>query len=357
MASIRLFTNQSWLTERSRKAGYRSDNEGLCAGVAHMGKQAILADDMGMFDRRCFKLFDTPISTINKNTFDLTVAPFFEGVELYAQPHEYSELFGNNLTQQDSDYICQFTTPTSLEHNPITLVDTHIGAYNTEELNLYFTSLHDALRKNKINSPVALVLNNSCHYVTVGYFPDTDRWTLINANQLPSQYFNNPNELAQEIIPAFMDKEISIFSTRIYALASYQLELSNAICNWKAADDYKAIYTITSARISRTDSTNTSLIYMAAKYGDTELLELLIRANSDINAANDKGLTPLHIAANFGHLKCVELLISHGADMYAITNDGGHTPLTLARYNHKNDITNYLEAAIDNDELHKYHLL
>ena len=67
----------------------------------------------------------------------------------------------------------------------------------------------------------------------------------------------------------------------------------------------------------------------AARFGQSQVAELLIAEGADVNAKNVVGQTPLHWAAMAGHKEIIELLIAAGADVNAKTNDG-QTPLDLA---------------------------
>ena len=66
-------------------------------------------------------------------------------------------------------------------------------------------------------------------------------------------------------------------------------------------------------------------IWEAAKQGDVEAVKQFIAADSDVNAKDGYGVTPLSWAALKGHKEIVELLIANGADVN--TNDWGGTPL------------------------------
>jgi ankyrin repeat protein len=68
-------------------------------------------------------------------------------------------------------------------------------------------------------------------------------------------------------------------------------------------------------------------IFDAVRVGDTGKVEsLLTEQPQQINARDDRGLTPLHSASIRGYKEVVELLIANGADVNARDNDG-NTPL------------------------------
>ncbi|MDA7653458.1 ankyrin repeat domain-containing protein [bacterium] len=67
----------------------------------------------------------------------------------------------------------------------------------------------------------------------------------------------------------------------------------------------------------------------AARFGQSQVAELLIAEGADVNAKNVVGQTPLHWAAMAGHKEIIELLIAVGAEVNAKTKRG-ETPLDLA---------------------------
>lgn len=67
----------------------------------------------------------------------------------------------------------------------------------------------------------------------------------------------------------------------------------------------------------------------AAAQGQREIMDLLMDAGADINAATDSGWTPLHSAVQSGDPLAVEFLIRKGARINA-KDRSGRTPLALA---------------------------
>ena len=70
-------------------------------------------------------------------------------------------------------------------------------------------------------------------------------------------------------------------------------------------------------------------LHRAAFWGYTEIVELLINNEVDVNAKDKYGCTPLHDAAEYSHLEIAEMLINRAPDMNALANNGD-TPLDLA---------------------------
>ena len=70
-------------------------------------------------------------------------------------------------------------------------------------------------------------------------------------------------------------------------------------------------------------------LHRAAFWGYTEIVELLINNEVDVNAKDKYGCTPLHDAAEYSHFEIAEMLINRAPDMNALDNNGD-TPLDLA---------------------------
>ena len=70
-------------------------------------------------------------------------------------------------------------------------------------------------------------------------------------------------------------------------------------------------------------------LHRAAFWGYTEVVELLINNEVDVNAKDKYGCTPLHDAAEYSHLEIAEMLINRAPDMNALDNNDD-TPLDLA---------------------------
>jgi ankyrin repeat protein len=82
--------------------------------------------------------------------------------------------------------------------------------------------------------------------------------------------------------------------------------------DWKDGYDYTALHT-------------------AARYGQVEIVRMLIDAGSDVNLQNDRGCTPLHLAAfiHMGKTDIARMLIDAGARK-DIQDKEGRIPYDLA---------------------------
>lgn len=78
-----------------------------------------------------------------------------------------------------------------------------------------------------------------------------------------------------------------------------------------------------------------TLLTIAAENGHASVVEVLLKAEANVNAVGIEGCTPLHFAAGNGHVDIVNLLLEKGANVNAVDRYG-KTPLDYAEGYAKN---------------------
>lgn len=73
-----------------------------------------------------------------------------------------------------------------------------------------------------------------------------------------------------------------------------------------------------------------SPLHMAACYGDTQSIEILLQHKAKVNVKDSNELTPLHHTVALSKYASAQLLINKGADINAKGRDG-RSPLELAK--------------------------
>ncbi|CAL1374776.1 unnamed protein product [Linum trigynum] len=84
------------------------------------------------------------------------------------------------------------------------------------------------------------------------------------------------------------------------------------------------------AAVNYRDQYGLTALHAAAIKGLEKTVALLLKFEADIESRDNDGHTPLHLAAVAGGVETVEALVKRGADVNAVSN-GGSTPLSIAR--------------------------
>ena len=82
-------------------------------------------------------------------------------------------------------------------------------------------------------------------------------------------------------------------------------------------------------------------MHLAARYGHTSVVQVILDRVKDKNPSNRNWDTPLHFAARYGHLSITKLIVDSVVDKNPF-NSGGDTPLHLAARFGRNDVVQYL---------------
>ena len=91
-------------------------------------------------------------------------------------------------------------------------------------------------------------------------------------------------------------------------------------------------------------------LHIAAKYGSSSCVRLLLQACANKELEAQRGLTPLHFAAQNGHMEVIRFLIEAGSDKDKADNSGS-TPLAFAAfYGHMGVVRFLIEAGSDKDK-------
>lgn len=103
------------------------------------------------------------------------------------------------------------------------------------------------------------------------------------------------------------------------------------------------------ARVDNGEHAGKTALMLAARMGDTVLVEAMIHAGAELDADNGRGGTALMYAATAGHLDTVDVLLRAGADVTRSAGNGW-SALTLAvAKDHGEVVDRLIEAGADPD--------
>lgn len=86
-------------------------------------------------------------------------------------------------------------------------------------------------------------------------------------------------------------------------------------------------------------------LMLAAFYGHSRVLKVILNKRANVSVVNDDGCTALHMSAQEGHLAVTKLLVQAGADPEMVTFTTGYTPLQQAAQNGHSEVVRVLIEA------------
>lgn len=368
---MRITKGQDWFIECMKQLGYRSDEGGICFGLAHMGMQAmhaeLLSEGLATFNQRLLKIHEiydaamqetkSALSTDTSDEFkaifrtklesklkseSFDISAFFEGVELYQNMIFYPQLFEerprHTAVSSASSMVLPIVQSIAIESKKIGVVSgaEFIGTYKNDDLITYFREISAALEAQSFAHPVSLILQSSNHAITVGYDPVERKWLLIDANKLPTQSFQTHAEIAQAVLSAFSKNDVACFSTKIYAPESQHAELQNIINICSAQDEWKIIHEINRDKVRLKDSNGANLFHIAAQAGYlAEIIHVLTLMQQENNfsyatTTTNNGTSALAFAVLGGQFNVSRYLLEQEGVDPNQEIAGADTPLCIA---------------------------
>jgi ankyrin repeat protein len=265
------------------------------------------------------------------------VLAFLDGVELYAQPAPYRYLFDKEEGVPSSQDVLLTSLRVSSkrleEKGGICRAPVSIGVYNEQQLKFYLELIRDQVFLKNQTIPLNLGVVSSDHIVIVGYHPiDGDEpWIFVDANRLPSKRFSM-DVIAKEVLHGLRTAKNSndevIILVDLYGIKSDEPALKSTIECVKQSEAWQTLCSHTT-QVHTLDGNGATLLYMAARHGHTDLVDVALASGANVNQSCSDGDTPLFIAAQNGHLQIVAALIQAKANVDQPRNDG-FTPLYMA---------------------------
>ncbi|MCE0721803.1 ankyrin repeat domain-containing protein [Legionella resiliens] len=234
---------------------------------------------------------------------------FFEGVEIYQRPGLHRPLF-EKATQlkQDTLLSAPLVLSKKLEQSGgISRISTFIGAYNSDELFKYFSTLKNELQGSK--KPIVFILGSADHAITVGYDPAVDQWQFVNSGREPERIpGNNVQEISQRVFNAFSTGSQCAFATSVYCNKANEEDFKTRMTAWEKQPEFQEIHKIDAQKAKLAGS---NLLLLAASDNDPVMVKNLIKegVNPEL-VADEKGNTPMLTAVCYNHIDVLKELLA-----------------------------------------------
>lgn len=347
--SHRTILRHDSLIREMKEFGYRSNSEGVCFGVAHMGKQAILSEDIDSFNHHIQTLIEAKKTKTVNSDQRVEISAFFDGIELYFQSNRYPSLYeeDDRPKHQDTLSAAQYVSSEALEAKGGSVkLSSFSGYYTPKDLVDYLRTLRESIDQYKCTSSVALVLNNCIHAITIGFDPKKQKWIFVDANDLPIKTNIDSDEiLANKILKAFSANDHVVFNSKLYITGNSKDHYHLVVNDWQKKTVWVDMHKINKTKAMLNERNLPSLLHVAILQEDAELVEEILKAGASPNHGySTQQITPLYLAANVGNAAIVKKLLEYKANPNQKI-ESGSIPFDLAyEKNYKTTINVLLSA-------------
>jgi hypothetical protein len=374
-------SNQDWFMERMAAVGYNPDKRGQCFGMANMGMQAFLADDMSTFDARLESIAKISVQAFKHDFKQLKIKrqdylddgntkradeitamiintwAFFDGIALYQTPTDHKPIFrdeehntGEAVLGQDEARTRNVVLPATLDAKAPAKISTYSGSYTPFELTTHLK----ALKRNLGEHSFSLLLGGVQHAINLNYNAKTKRWLLIDPNRLPGVEYMHEDLLSKALIAGFHQEKGLVIETSLYARHSDAASLGKDFSSMVKSKPWRHLHR--QSKLNTLHDDTIPQLHHAIWRKDYPWVKKNIPAGLKLDAIPESSdaLSPLMLAVNMRDLKMIRLLLENKTPINQ-HNDDGNTALMGAAVDGQPEVVNYLleqnaDAALyDND--------
>ena len=318
---------------------YRKEIQGLCLGatllwLSHMtqGRQAeycVLVEKIIEQAHQLDVLIEQAKQklkmrqSLGEAQIYLDILSLMDNMMLYHRPEQYSDLFGAIYNQNSIEELSSFQEGMAILHADLSI-------YNAHELADYLRLIQRLDQSQHQGSNLAFTLYSLNHVIGLFYSTSEGCWTLMNANAWPPLTTTDLNRISNQIIRSFVlgvnsNLEHVACEIKMLDIAKQTHPSQSFIDQLNRMNDSRNMV----RDLRRMDSHANDLPYMAANFGDTQLLQKLAAHTVDLNRAHSSGFTPATLAAHRGQVEFLRLLAGFGVNLN-LADAQGLTPATIA---------------------------
>ncbi|MGQ3890209.1 ankyrin repeat domain-containing protein [Legionella sp. CNM-1927-20] len=338
---------------------YKENKKGLCHGfsLCWLGAAFLGDKELNHFNTRIKYIKSVPTEEIiefiktaqakrgqNVTIKDYTlldILAFFDSLEIFHSPEEYSPLFDRSscVNARETEVTSKLASSKAIEERGgLTEIYSEPSIFNAEELKNYLDSLsvlfEEQAKASASQEPIGFLLSNYAHTVALIYTPGQG-FTYRDINQEKQISTTSDNTvIVNAIRKGFRNSgPYSAFNTKIILTATDERRDS---LQQKLAS-LKQQYSLTK-EIAHREAEGINLTYIAAQHSCSSLLIPLKIFEVDFNKTDKDGITPAIIAAQFGDEAFIDQLAFGGADLNQADKNGTTPAYIAAQEGHSNII-------------------
>lgn len=330
---------QSPLIGRMNRTHHVSKKSGVCNGVAYEGMLGILSEKLDAFDDNIEAVYKTDATNFTetgiKSPISNRITALFDGIALFQNGEDSLDFPKSNLSQDAAaDLLLPLLqTQEITDAGGLFEIKFAVGLGTSATIKKYLKTFANIVDKNGLTKPIAFIIDNVDHAITLGYLPTNKQWVLIDANNLPCEYVNkDTNNLGKMVSDGLMFSSGNcVFALRAFVQGNVKNEYRKCIQAWVKTDSWKQVHKVTKQNGNAKNDADTSWLYTACKYDKFDLCERLLANGADVNAVRNRKdkSSPLYAAIINRNIGMIRLLLKAGADVNYQNADGA-TGLFLA---------------------------
>ena len=273
---------------------------GLCFGSTFRWLEADLSGEEELFHSRIKLIQDTTATTeaislakaikgvglTDKDNQLLELLSFFDSLELYHNPSEYSSLLNAYYSQNDFVAISSFASSDGIMSlGGIKSLYSESVACTEPELSEYLEHLGQCIEAcYPEKTRIGLLLYGIFHTIAVTFYP-YQGWKFMDINLYPSRFFERKNtlHLAEEITKGLKYSQSSAFTLSLVTTGNdpYQAALQKELGSLKFSP-------------ALPNESMAGLAYVAARYGHVSVIAELAKHQVNFNTPQHDGATPVY---------------------------------------------------------------
>src|SRR3990167_8037738 len=263
----------------------------------------------------------------NAKTVMIAVNAFLECIALAQNAERFSGLFEKNSvprSQREMKAMLSLIASKKMEDaGGMHLIKSFSGLYQDKlELAAYLTSMVNHLHTvaPEFTGRISITLQSINHSYMIGYDASMMSFYMNDDDKESYKSFAETLELAEVLMQEFNEKDITVFSTEVYASGRDKNVITAVMESYCKSDVYNSFHDVNKKALLM-GKNNVTWLLVASQNGHAETVMKLLAAGADANQADASNRFALLYAAETGAADVVSILLNGGANINQVDND------------------------------------